>query len=239
MDNKKRNLKAGGLYIALIVIMFMIGVWGYFASLNRVEDLEKDVSINQIIPEEEANISRAPSPSPSPVVSPAPSAKPTQAPSATPKATQTPKQTSKPTTTPTQSPKKVKMIMPVNGKIIKAFSHDALVYSKTMNDYRTHSGIDIAAPKNERVVAALDGKIEKIYTDDMYGITIEISHDNGLKTVYKNLSTAEMVKEGQKVTQGTPISGVGDTALAEIADESHLHFEVYKDGKVVNPKDYL
>lgn len=63
---------------------------------------------------------------------------------------------------------------PLSGKIITEFSADAPVYSKTLDQYMTHYGIDIAAPLDTQVKAIADGTVTKVYTDDKYGITIEI-----------------------------------------------------------------
>ncbi|NLY42862.1 MAG: M23 family metallopeptidase [Clostridiaceae bacterium] len=131
------------------------------------------------------------------------------------------------------------VIPPVDGEIIMDFSIDVPIYSKTMEDWRTHKGIDIRSERGTQVKAVADGIVEKVYNDDKMGITIVIDHGNGLKTVYSNLSSDKMVKEGQHIKQGEVISGVGDTAMIEIGDQPHLHFEMIKDGKNVDPKQYL
>jgi murein DD-endopeptidase MepM/ murein hydrolase activator NlpD len=139
-----------------------------------------------------------------------------------------------------EKPKTITRLMPpVSGEIILDYAMEKLVYSKTLEEWRTHSGIDIRSDRGTQVKAAADGMVEKIYKDNGLGITIIINHGNGLKTKYCNLSSDNMVKENQKVKQGEVISGVGDTAIFEIGDQPHLHFEVIKDGKNVDPKTYL
>jgi len=132
-----------------------------------------------------------------------------------------------------------KFMFPVQGDIMVEYAKDHIIYSKTLGDWRTHKGIDIKSILGAQVKAAADGVIEKIYNDDGYGITIIIDHRNGIKTKYCNLSTDSMVKEGQNVKQGDIISGIGDTAVFEIGEEPHLHFEVIKDGESVDPKTFL
>ncbi len=132
-----------------------------------------------------------------------------------------------------------KLVYPVNGVIITEFSGESLVYSKTLDDWRTHEGIDIKAEIGTMVKAGGDGKVQDVYTDDAMGITIIIDHQNGLKSVYANLSTDTMVRKGQDVKTGDVISGVGDSALYETGEVGHLHFEVVLDGEKVNPKDWL
>lgn len=131
------------------------------------------------------------------------------------------------------------MIPPVEGNIIIPFSDNQLIFSKTMNDYRIHTGIDIKAPVLSRVYAVEDGITAEVKDDSLMGKTIIIDHENGFKSIYKNLSSAEMVNIGDSVKKGSVISGVGESAITEIKEESHLHFELEKDGIKVNPEDYI
>lgn len=130
-------------------------------------------------------------------------------------------------------------IMPVTGNIILDYSMDKLVYSKTLEEWRTHSGIDIASPRGTVVLAVSDGTITEIKKDPRYGITIVIEHDNGFKSIYANLATDDMVSPNQKVKAGDKVSCIGNTAIFESAEEAHLHFELYKDNKLVDPNKYL
>ncbi len=70
-------------------------------------------------------------------------------------------------------------------------------------------------------------------------MTIVVEHANGYKTVYANLLTSEFVVEGEKVEKGQSLGTVGNTAVFEIADEPHLHFEILKDSMPVNPSDFI
>ena len=130
-------------------------------------------------------------------------------------------------------------IAPVSGEITKDYSIDTLVYSNTLKEWTTHNGIDIKADKTSIVVASEAGVVESIKNDPRFGLTITITHDNGFKTIYSNLLTTEFVKENEKVERGQTIATIGDSASFEIADDSHLHFEMYKDGETVNPTIYL
>ena len=138
-----------------------------------------------------------------------------------------------------QPPKVDKLMFPVQGEIILPFAMDRLVYFKTLEQWSTHAGINIRSERGTPVKAAAGGVVEKVYHDDRLGISILLDHGNGLKTLYANLSTDDMVKKEQSVKEGQVISGVGNTALIKSADESHLHFEVIKDGKHIDPKTML
>lgn len=133
----------------------------------------------------------------------------------------------------------LKFEAPVSGDIIKDFAMDNLIYSNTLEEWTTHSGIDIKAEKTSIVVAAEKGVVESIKNDPRYGLTITISHSDGFKTIYSNLLTTEFVTENEEVEKGQTIGTIGETASFEVADEPHLHFEMYKDGESVNPTIYL
>ena len=139
----------------------------------------------------------------------------------------------------TEKKKEIKFEKPVEGEILKEYAKDNLVYSNTLNEWTTHMGIDIKAEKTTVVKAAYEGTVESIKNDPRYGLTVIIKHDDGFKTVYSNLLTAEFVVEGEKVTTGQTIGTVGNTATFEVADESHLHFEILKDNVQVDPTIYV
>jgi murein DD-endopeptidase MepM/ murein hydrolase activator NlpD len=128
-------------------------------------------------------------------------------------------------------------VCPVGGTLIKDYSADIPVFSLTMEDYRVHCGLDIGAEAGTEVLAAASGEITKVFCDPMMGQTVEITHAGGYVTVYKNLQTKlpEGTSEGAHVTAGDVIGYVGDTALVEISEGPHVHFEMYKDDECVNP----
>ena len=128
---------------------------------------------------------------------------------------------------------------PVEGDIVKDFAVDSLVYSETLQEWTTHTGIDIKAEKTTVVKSAEAGTVKTIKNDPRYGLTIIVEHANGFQTVYSNLLTSEFVVEGEKVEKGQSLGTVGNAAAFEIADEPHLHFEILKDGVQVDPNIHL
>ncbi len=130
-------------------------------------------------------------------------------------------------------------IWPVSGEIEIPYSVTTLLYNRTMADWRTHDGIDIAAELGAQVMAAGDGRVESVYTDDLYGVTVVIDHYGGLKSVYANLADTPVVAEGDSVVAGEIIGAVGTTALCEIGEVTHLHFAMTQDGQSVDPGEYL
>ena len=107
-----------------------------------------------------------------------------------------------------------------------------------MQEWTVHLGVDIKAEKGSSVLASEAGTVESIKNDPRYGITVTVVHENGFKTIYSNLQTAEFVSEGQTIEKGQIIGSVGDNAAFEIADDPHLHFEMTKDETNVNPSTY-
>ena len=131
--------------------------------------------------------------------------------------------------------KELAFIAPVVGEIITDYADESLVYSKTLDEWTTHLGIDIKANKTSSVVAAEEGIVKSVKNDPRYGLTVIISHDENYETVYANLLSADFVKEGDKVSKNQTIGTVGESASFEISDPPHLHFEILKNGENVNP----
>lgn len=133
------------------------------------------------------------------------------------------------------------LILPVGGVLSQKHDPTLQVFSNTMNDYRVHIGVDIGTEANAPVYAAADGTVSKVWEDPLMGHCIAISHSGDCMTVYKNLAKelAEGIAEGSKVRSGQLIASVGDSAMVEIAEEPHLHFEVTVDNLSVDPLKYF
>ncbi len=127
-------------------------------------------------------------------------------------------------------------VRPTAGQVLKGYYADALVFSETMQDYRTHSGVDIAGETGEKVVAYTDGVISKINNDPFMGTTLEISHEGGVVSVYKNLAKElpQGIAVGVTVKAGETIGAIGSTAIIEVADPPHVHFEIWANGECIN-----
>ena len=134
-----------------------------------------------------------------------------------------------------------KFALPVTGKLQKKHDTTIQVYSNTMGDYRVHLGVDIATAPEAPVFAAADGKVEKIWEDSMMGTCVAITHKDDTVTIYKNLAPelSEGIAAGVTVKKGDTLGQVGDTAVVEMADEPHLHFEVTVKGLSADPLDFF
>ena len=131
------------------------------------------------------------------------------------------------------------IVTPVHGEVLMAFSMEELTYNPTMEDWRTHNGIDIAAASGTTVLAACNGQVLTVEEDALMGTTVILEHDGGYQTTYANLQVAPPVAAGDFVSAGQIIGAVGTTAAAESAQEAHLHFAVTKGGESIDPHTFL
>lgn len=98
-----------------------------------------------------------------------------------------------------------------------------------------HIGLDIGAPRNTPVLAAASGRVTRAGRYGNYGLTVEIVHHDGTKTLYAH-NTRFNVSVGDFVEKGSVISFVGSTGRSS---GNHLHFEIRKNHKAVNPLPYV
>ncbi len=132
-------------------------------------------------------------------------------------------------------------LCPLSGTVVQEHDTETLVFSPTMGDWRIHTGMDIAASLGDTVCASADGTVKEVWDDAMMGKCVSIAHADNVVTVYKNLDAtlAEGIAAGRSVRAGDSIGTVGESAMAELADEPHLHFEMTVNGEPVDPLSYL
>jgi murein DD-endopeptidase MepM/ murein hydrolase activator NlpD len=134
-------------------------------------------------------------------------------------------------------PKVVPLVFskPLNGEILKTYSMDKLLYSNTLESWKTHDGVDIKADIGTNVKSIEKGIVEKIYDDSFLGTTVIIDHGQGYKSIYSNLDKNVLVKEKETIIKSKVIGKVGQTAIGEIKDEPHIHFMIMFNNKVIDP----
>lgn len=130
-------------------------------------------------------------------------------------------------------------IWPVQGELERTHSSEELNYDVTLHDWRTHEGVDITAPLGSSVSASHSGTVQSIAEDELYGTVLTLDHGDGTCSVYANLAATPAVNVGDWVEPGDIIGSVGDTALCEIGQGTHLHFAILSDGQSVDPLNYL
>ena len=125
--------------------------------------------------------------------------------------------------------------LPASGEILEGFT-ETLSYNTVLGDWRTHNGADIAVDAGGSVCAAADGTVSRISSDAM-GEYVIIDHDGGFSTKYCGLSSVEDIAEGDSVNAGDVI-GIVAGSKAENVTDTHVHFELLKDGVPVDPTKY-
>lgn len=226
-NKKNQNTASGGLYIALAICILSVICIGVYSAIINIFEPTVAPSVDEGEKRPAVTVT-TPKPSAPPVTTPK-----HEVDSSTPE-TEPDENVNSTPTPPTYT-------LPVAGDVMKEFSNDVLVYSETMNDYRVHNGVDLAAAIGTQVKAFSDGVVEKIFEDPLMGFTIVISHGDGVKSIYQNLSSefASGIREGVEVSEGQVIAGVGESNLIECAQGPHLHFEVTVEEKHVDPMKYF
>lgn len=135
---------------------------------------------------------------------------------------------------------KPSFVLPMNGaQIIKDYSGKELQYNDTLKQWEIHKAIDFQAGEDLNVYAISSGTVSNIFTNYLEGTVIEISHGDGLVSVYKSLNKDVQVAIGDSVTTGQVIGSVAETMAQELNSGNHLHFEMLQDGKKVDPNNYI
>ena len=120
------------------------------------------------------------------------------------------------------------MVSPVNGPISSRYGmrrHPILGYR------RMHSGVDYRARRGTPIYSVTDGVVQYAGRKGGFGNFVKIGHGNGLASGYAHMSRIA-VRNGARVRQGQVIGYVGSTGLST---GPHLHFEIYRNGRAVNP----
>ncbi|OKP98474.1 M23 family metallopeptidase [Paenibacillus sp. P46E] len=139
---------------------------------------------------------------------------------------------------PVASPADVEVVKPFYDEKGTEENHVAAMvqYNDT---FVPNAGIDIAREDNQSfdVKAALSGEVTRVEDVAVFGKVIEVTSAGNLKTVYQSLGDTK-VKQGDEVKQGDTLATAGRSEIEKNLG-NHVHFEVYEDGKVVNPSDLL
>ena len=130
-------------------------------------------------------------------------------------------------------------VSPVAGQTLQGFSGEELVFNETLQDWRTHNGLDIGCAADAAVKSAVAGTVKAVYEDGMWGRIVEVEAADGLVWRYAGLDGGTLkVKQGDAVSAGQELAKIGEV-LAESAMGPHLHLEVLKDGAPVDPQGYF
>ena len=124
-------------------------------------------------------------------------------------------------------------IRPHDGEIIRVYSPDVPIYCETMNDWRTHNGIDIAVKEGDEAISVGKGTVSRVEVDSAFGYTVEVDYGS-FTARYCGMKQGECVGIGQSLEKGDSI-GVVESVPCEMKSPLHFHFEVLVDGINKNP----
>lgn len=141
-----------------------------------------------------------------------------------------------------ESRPKISILKPIDGNIQIDFAANKLVFNTTMQEWRTHAGVDIETSAGSEIKAAAGGKISAIKSDPRYGLTVVIEHDinnTAFTTIYCGIDkTSGSIQAGSNIKAGDVIGTVGEDIFCERAQGAHLHFELIEDNIPLDPTEY-
>ena len=144
----------------------------------------------------------------------------------------------KTTEPPTEAPiTNERYILPLGKDIVRDYSGKTPTYDATMGDWRTHQGIDFCAEEGTAVKSIGNGKVVRVLADKSYGFTVEIDHGDFIAR-YCGLSQEKALKVDDRVSSGDTVGYIASVPC-EAAEESHLHFEIVKDGVKTEPLEAM
>lgn len=127
---------------------------------------------------------------------------------------------------------------PVEGEILLDYSMDQTIYFPTLEQYRCNPALVIEGAVNDKVFVAARGKITEITENEVTGCTVKQDLGDGYTAIYGQLKELNF-KTGDMVEAGQVIGYVSEPTKYYSTEGSNLYFELQKDGKSINPKDFL
>lgn len=121
------------------------------------------------------------------------------------------------------------------GSVVAPVADFGMRYHPVLKIRRMHAGVDFEVEEGTPVYATGDGTIKVAEENTGYGKHIIIQHGDGFETVYAHLSEMN-VASGVDVKKGEQIGLTGNTGFSQ---GPHLHYEIRKDRRALNPEDYL
>lgn len=127
---------------------------------------------------------------------------------------------------------------PIEGEILLDYSMDQTIYFPTLEQYRCNPALVLSGAVNDKVFSVTKGKITEITENEVTGCTVKQDLGDGYTAIYGQLKELNF-KKGDTVEAGQVIGYVSEPTKYYSVEGSNLYFELQKDGKSVNPKDYL
>ncbi len=124
-------------------------------------------------------------------------------------------------------------MLPCDGKVIREYSPKIPIYCETMEDWRTHCGVDFLVEEEGEVLSVGKGKVSKVLIDSVYGYTVEVDYGE-FTARYCGMKQGSCVRIDQLLNKGDSIGQVGEVPC-ESKSGRHLHLEIIRNGDYADP----
>lgn len=138
----------------------------------------------------------------------------------------------------TTAPESMYFSLPSENKITKHYSGSDMVKNATTDDWRTHTGIDIAGEIGDPIKAVADGTVSGVRDDALWGTIVTVDHGNGIVSEYRGLGRGSTPDVGTKIKINDKVGNLGEIPI-EKADSVHLHFEIREKGELIDPEKVI
>lgn len=141
-------------------------------------------------------------------------------------------------TEPTTESTSLYFALPSENNITKRFSGGEMVKNTTTDDWRAHTGIDIAGKVGDPIKAVCGGTVTDVRDDDLWGTIVTIDHGNGITSEYRGLGRGSTPEVGEQIEINAKVGNLGEIPV-EKADGVHLHLEIRENGKLIDPEKVI
>ncbi len=213
---KKKLLEKDGFYLALFACVCLVAVGGVWFTKNNVDDLaSNNLIVNDTDNDDEVHLIEKEN-----------------------------EETVPTSTESEQNLEQAKKEQVVNKlsflgqEVVREYSEKTPSYSKTLDVWEIHKGLDVSAKKGSEVKSLLSGKVTKVFNDDENGMSVEVTTGDTV-VVYSNLDAKVSVEKEQTVKEGQVLGKVGNTTSVELEDGEHVHIEAYRGEESINPMSLI
>ena len=223
---KKKLLEKDGFYLALFVCICLVAIGGGWFTKNNVDELtSNDLFVNKTndnskIEEDEVHLIE----------------KETEKEDSIPTSTESNENLQKAKEKQENKSSKLSFL---GNEVVREYSEKEPSYSKTLDLWEIHKGLDISAEKGYEIKSLLNGKVVNVFKDDKHGMSVRVQSDNNVVVVYSNLDEKISVEKGQEVTEGQILGTVGNTTSVESEDGTHVHIEAFKGEESIDPMTFI
>lgn len=129
-------------------------------------------------------------------------------------------------------------VWPVSGEVVRGYAQDELVFWEAIGCWQAHLGVDIRGQAGEEVLCIMDGVVDHISRDEIWGYRVCVAQTDGTKATYAGIAVCTVL-EGQSVTRGNALGELLAAIPCEAELGAHLHLTLEAEGHVVDPTALL